>query len=150
MEIFGENLVVPDNFEKTAEGYKGYKMKNVRQPQAVCNPQTVLFCKKLSIDDPLTLILNLDLSVDNAAEGATDLSIDRTFVDSEVSTTTPVQKKMVLNLPKPVNDDDVPETEELQNPETPECVQSPVEEAADEPNSSKKFKRRNASIYQND
>ncbi|XP_044270846.1 lariat debranching enzyme [Tribolium madens] len=121
---FGD-LVVPNNFEKTSEGYCGHKTKNFTQPEPVCNSQTVSFCNKLLIDDPLSLIINL----------STNSVID----DSNVSKT---PRKLVL--PQPVNESE--SFEEFFSAEVTETeIEAPVEEQL---NSSKTFKRRNASIYQ--
>lgn len=143
---FGDNLIVPNNFEKTAEGFSGYNTSNnVKQPEAVSNPQTVLFCQKLLIDDPLNLILKLDTSASSISLGAD--SANTTFIDSDVTIVSP-QKKIVLDLPEPVSsnvsfeenfsfrEDKQPEMEEETN----------IEEVS---NVTTKFKRRNASMYGN-
>ncbi|XP_972250.2 lariat debranching enzyme [Tribolium castaneum] len=155
LNLFGD-LVVPNNFEKTAEGYSGHKTKNLTQPVPVCNSQTVLFCKKLGIDDPLNLILNL------STNSAIDLSAN-SLGDDSASKTTP--RKIVLDLPQPVNES-VPTfvDETISQPELNETVEEmevPVEEKSncgkevevpveEKPNCGKAFKRRNASMYQND
>ncbi|RZC39364.1 lariat debranching enzyme, partial [Asbolus verrucosus] len=176
LQCFGNNLLVPNNFEKTALGYTGRNIKKIKQPEAVCNLQTVLFCKKLLVDDPLNIILNLDVSVNSIiSEGATEITIDdQTFIDeSDSSLTSQTKKKVALNLPQPVQDsvafeDNPPKTcEESYSEENQrnnaELVQNVISKSNKElvkatpldceiapENSNKKFKRRNASMYQSE
>jgi lariat debranching enzyme len=167
---FGDNLQVPNNFEKTAEGYSGQKNFNrkINQPKAVSNPQTVLFCNRLLIDDPLNTILKLDLSASKVFEGATDVSVgDETFIDeTDISLNSPLQKKIILNLPQPVSetvvfeDSSQQEREQNENEDSSKVTQDAINEGNEdtgvetrddsETSLSKKFKRRNASIYQSD
>jgi lariat debranching enzyme len=167
---FGDNLQVLNNFEKTAEGYSGQKNFNrkINQPKAVSNPQTVLFCNRLLIDDPLNTILKLDLSASKVFEGATDVSVgDETFIDeTDISLNSPLQKKIILNLPQPVSetvvfeDSSQQEREQNENEDSSKVTQDAINEGNEdtgvetrddsETSLSKKFKRRNASIYQSD
>lgn len=59
-----DDLRIPNNFVKTAAGYTGGVLKcNSKQPEARLNPQTSSFCKKLSVDDPVALLIKNSGSV---------------------------------------------------------------------------------------
>lgn len=55
---FHKNLVIPKNFEVTAEVYNPSEPNlQPQQPKPTLNPQTTLLCNLLDIDDPLSLVL---------------------------------------------------------------------------------------------
>lgn len=57
---FDGNLVIPNNFERTAAPYDpNNRPPMTHQPKPVKNPQTVEFCNILEIDDPLNLVVIL-------------------------------------------------------------------------------------------
>lgn len=60
-EKFGGNLVIPQNFTQTVAPFERNDHSGSaggRQPQAQINPQTMAFCDRLCIDDPMGLLLN--------------------------------------------------------------------------------------------
>lgn len=68
------NLIVPNNFERTAPPYDpNQEPRTIYQPEPVTNPQTEKFCKMLKIDDPLN-------SVRIPSVGKFNLSVDFTKV----------------------------------------------------------------------
>ncbi|KAF5272709.1 hypothetical protein FQA39_LY07736 [Lamprigera yunnana] len=142
------NLVVPENFEKTAVGHDVENlMKIVKQPQPKINSQTTLFCNALSVDDPLNLLgaleNNLDVSSnDDSTSTEEDEDLYETFIKN-----TPLK----LNLPKPkydVNNDSF-EISAICDSTSLLSNESFTVKAEDEvsPSDAKKFKRRNASLY---
>ncbi|XP_022110088.1 lariat debranching enzyme A-like [Acanthaster planci] len=57
-EIFQDNLKVPLSFTQTVRVHDpANPVKNPTQPKAAVNPQTALFCSKLSITDPFAAIM---------------------------------------------------------------------------------------------
>lgn len=57
---FDGNLVIPNNFERTAAPYDpNNRPPKTFQPKPVKNPQTTNFCNILDIDDPLNLVVIL-------------------------------------------------------------------------------------------
>ncbi|KAJ8965672.1 hypothetical protein NQ314_003954 [Rhamnusium bicolor] len=131
---FDSGLKVPNNFEKSAPAYSSTSPKKnskVNQPEAKLNPQTVLFCEILSIDDPICLIseisgTSLSLSFD---QSLTDSFINDT-IDNDTSTlsldSTPTKRLSNLSLPEPkldVSDDFESDTkDDMEELET--CSQS--------------------------
>lgn len=170
------NLKVPKNFRPTAVAYQpGSALKPV-QPEAKLNPQTVELCELLSIDDPVCLISEqqgLNISVDTSFfDNSTFLEdTDDSSDYTDKKTVTP------LKLPEPKLDDScsdnvgecsVSGTLSHQIEErlamTPDCSddgsskRSPkrcigtedgkgLTETTNSTPTTKKFKRRNASIY---
>lgn len=60
LQRFDGNLIVPNNFERTAPPYNpNNRPPMTQQPKPVKNPQTVEFCNILEIDDPLNLVVIL-------------------------------------------------------------------------------------------
>lgn len=148
LDKFKENLMVLENFEKTADSYNPEEKKTyVKQPmEATVNPQTVQFCNTLGVDDPINLIcdmLNTSLnSYEQKSETSTSFSSERTS----------------LVLPDPVSDasDILTDSffEENRSSQEETVSNSEKEEEVQVNNDSvpavKKFKRRNADIYTND
>lgn len=186
-EIFGGDLTIPENFQKTAPGYqKNDTNKHFKQPLPVCNPQTMKFCQKLQIDDPLNLILSInsklyqEISVKDEINQSLDLSrnaenttfIDETVILDEKSLNNTIGSpvKLVLNLPQPVmggcgknlTDEEINETSSsnlIQKNDEISKKTSEIDKSFDENDKIegkmdestpmiKKFKRRNAEIYQ--
>lgn len=171
LEKFGHNLEVPLNFVPTAPTYDPNDCKkNAEQPIGQTNPQTQLFCEKLSIDDPTNLVLNIS----NNSTSQLDVSSTFTppasatpFVSRSVElkqskinlslpeSPVPPLKKLNLTLPPPKNLDlstDSIETKSLQH----EVLNSSFDstdnsfletEGLTSTPQTKKFKRRNESIY---
>lgn len=144
------NLEVPENFEKTADGYQpdNSNRGHVRQPSPRTNPQTTLFCKILGIDDPLNLLgaltneLKFESSLtDDSTSTEDDSDVYETFIKS-----TPAK----LSLPKPKFDtsDNTDLSAICKNTclSDEEIVVKELEEEVS-PSNPKKFKRRNASLY---
>lgn len=92
----------------------------MQQPQAQTNPQTKYFCDRLSVDDPLDILLK-SLGIDDAytaLDENQDISVNQTFIeDSEIletSTSTESSMKLKLSLPKPKHEfNEEPEQTEL-------------------------------------
>eukprot|EP00092_Neocalanus_flemingeri_P002869 GFUD01003067.1.p1 GENE.GFUD01003067.1~~GFUD01003067.1.p1 ORF type:complete len:534 (-),score=131.91 GFUD01003067.1:157-1701(-) len=61
VKTFNNDFDIPYNFEQTALSYKAtgdrLNMRQVPKPQATTNSQTTSFCSKLSIFDPMALLL---------------------------------------------------------------------------------------------
>lgn len=166
LEKFGGNLKVPQNFEKTAPGYCSNILPTVMQHNNILfNPQTVLFCKTLNIDDPLKIITNLDynqLSANSITDDTTDVSVGNvTFIDDSDIIVNSVEPRTTLRLPSPVNtsinenftatDESLQPNNDLKHAPDKPCEQTEVE-VLDEKKletTRKVFKRRNASLYEN-
>lgn len=108
LESFGNNLIVPQNFEKTASGYcSNISPTVIQHDNIVFNPQTILFCKTLSIDDPIKIIMNVDynqLSTNMIDDNDIDNSVGNlTFIDDSDLIINSVEDRSTLRLPSPVN-----------------------------------------------
>lgn len=61
IRLMDGNLRIPQNFTATAETYNQSKgkprMEMVQMPPSRLNPQTTTLCNRLSIDDPMALLL---------------------------------------------------------------------------------------------
>lgn len=54
------DLTIPNNFKQTAPSYCPWRESRTNyQPKAIKNPQTIEFCERLGIDDPLNLVTML-------------------------------------------------------------------------------------------
>lgn len=63
------DLTIPNNFERTAPPYDPNRRPPMtHQPKPVKNPQTIEFCNRLDIDDPLTLVVLLSGGEINPSE----------------------------------------------------------------------------------
>lgn len=61
LKRFRNDLKIPENFVQTAPAYDPTAANQVESPiQVKQNPQTVEFCERLGIDDPMTLLVNED------------------------------------------------------------------------------------------
>ncbi|KAB0792623.1 hypothetical protein PPYR_14582 [Photinus pyralis] len=154
---FSENLVIPHNFTKTAKGHvEGpLQRKFSHQPRPKLNPQTTLFCKTLNVDDPMVLLGALDEtdgrleSGDSAdstdSEGSTDSEVEDDAVIYETFISTMPTK---FKLPKPKVEQ--PDLSAMTNtspvPNEPDSIA--VENDSSTPSHPKKFKGRNASLYE--
>nr|CAD7437410.1 unnamed protein product [Timema bartmani] len=69
LKKFGNNLVIPLNFTTTVTSFSSEgenssqtstpaRERYPSQPQAQINPQTMAFCERLSVDDPMALLLD--------------------------------------------------------------------------------------------
>lgn len=96
-------LTIPANFTKTVVVYNPLNIDRSKQkPQATLNAQTLEFCKKLEIDDPVQLIL---LSQNILDSSCSDINLDMSFTPSEGLVSTPVKRiSWPLDLPNPKND----------------------------------------------
>lgn len=61
-KIFGNDLIIPDNFTKTVEPFDPSKeslrdLRTTEPPFVRFNPQNEDFCRRLGVDDPIELIL---------------------------------------------------------------------------------------------
>ncbi|KAJ8971272.1 hypothetical protein NQ317_001174 [Molorchus minor] len=172
---FSGDLAVPKNFEKSVPGFSANntpkKMKNIKQPEAKLNPQTVLFCETLSIDDPICLVseangTNISLTIDQSFndQNTIDSFINDT-VEVDISTSsiesTPSKMLSALSLPDPKSemvDDFESDAKDNTEEELDTCSQSSgdigvlvsVEKKKCDSPVTKKFKRRNAELYTND
>lgn len=167
------NLKVPKNFKPTAVAYQAGSALKPVQPQAKLNPQTVELCELLSIDDPICLISErqgLNISVDAS------FFENSTFLDDTDDSSDCADKKAVtpLKLPEPkldsvgecsvllsdqieerlaMSSDSLDEGSSKRSPKrcNLETEDGGLSETSTGPVNStpttKKFKRRNASIY---
>lgn len=80
--VLQNNFVVPDNFVKTAVTYnKNSPNKRMEQPEPLQNQQTILFCQKFNIDDPLVLLMESSGdSFQHSVDFNTDDSLNETFI----------------------------------------------------------------------
>ena len=83
--LFGGDLEVPFNFEQTALAFKEtgarINMRNVGPPQATVNKQTTVFCSKLGIHDPMSLLVGDNNSVSQYQSQPTMLVRDSNEID---------------------------------------------------------------------
>lgn len=113
MQRFDNDFTIPKNFVKTAPAYdKNSPKKKSHNPTAIQNPQTVQFCEKLAIDDPLQLIsdnsgIPLSLSMEESFNNTT--FIDDTLEGDQlsVSMSSPSKKLGSLSLPEPKMDSSI-------------------------------------------
>lgn len=167
------DLKIPDNFCRTVEPYNIQKNLDVsmdfEQPKSQINPQTMSFCDRLGIDDPLSLAM-----VMNGHELSHSRSFDDSLNDSSVlmdsseqldcsvnsSQCSPLKRISLLSmLPKPRADDSNPDELDIDGdePVRTEVIDSsgkvesgPADDEERQPDITppiKKFKRRNQSIY---
>ncbi|KAF2904181.1 hypothetical protein ILUMI_02001 [Ignelater luminosus] len=165
---FSNNLVVPRNFTKTAEAYnpQNPKSRYVKSPSPYINNQTVEFCNKLEVDDPLVLLnafsTNIGLKEEDgltAAESQDDL-LSTEDEESEAYETfnkiTP--SKLSLSLPKPKYDSTQSTNFSVDSESTISVfcestssdtsgIVNDIHMSKDDSPMIKKFKRRNADIY---
>ncbi|KAL7050844.1 hypothetical protein ACKWTF_004244 [Chironomus riparius] len=178
LKKFNNDLTIKHNFKQTVNGYDpewdGGNFNNLKMPDPSINIQTVEFCDKLGIDDPLLIVSNLNnvkVHVPNYTISDQEAFKDCNIVSDKQATAT---KKPQLSLPKPINndeidlddlDDDIEDSEALKSTKSPQVkaeirqeekieVQSELEEPTkveekvniEEP-AAKKFKRRNQDLY---
>ncbi|GLV44387.1 lariat debranching enzyme [Carabus blaptoides fortunei] len=75
LQKFGGNLIVPENFTRTALAYSptDEDVDSVGdQPACQINRQTEIFCRTLGIDDPVPLALMLSGNVSSVQKEATN------------------------------------------------------------------------------
>ncbi|ROT77735.1 Lariat debranching enzyme [Penaeus vannamei] len=88
IQMMGCNMRVPLDFVPTAQSYESSqgkpKMEQVHMPQPLLNPQTIAFCDKLGLDDPLAILLGAK----RKAQSSPKLSPpNRSLNDSELNIT---------------------------------------------------------------
>lgn len=119
LKKFNNNLTIPENFSTTATPYDGNSSLQHRangQVLAQVNPQTMVFCDKLGIDDPMGLLLMFASCSPNSSHISTcslpsfltpEKPGDVTSVSlaEEESPAKPV--RLSLNLPCPLNSDSI-------------------------------------------
>lgn len=168
---FDDNLVVPKNFQRVPSlgNTSRQNNSNDKQPSLQINAQTTELCEKLGIDDPLVLLLRSSCTVDTPNVQTSDqMNTTVSFIDYESDTydedtnvqvdeTVSESNNFKLNLPSPkiitdaiLEEDDFdkegPKKEIVLDNEASDVGKSrEVNESCNIP--SKKFKRRNANIY---
>ncbi|VEN49159.1 unnamed protein product [Callosobruchus maculatus] len=147
-ERFNYDLTVPNNFCRTSAVYNKDAQKV--KPQAQLNPQTIDFCEKLALDDPVVLVaenMNIKLNI------STDQSLNDSFMDTTDNSCENSLGKISLPEPKG-NNESSSEEDESESSSTSEeedtnvaakeggvlITESPVP---------KKLKRRNQELYKN-
>ncbi|KAL0270891.1 UNVERIFIED_CONTAM: hypothetical protein PYX00_008164 [Menopon gallinae] len=174
LKRFKNDLKVPHNFTVTVPPYNPKSSnQGSRRLQPNINPQTVQFCEKLGIDDPISLLLNEDgLNTSNSSFSMNSFD-SSSFVaptDSELESSSSSFQgfsplvtgrdtlRTPLKLPKPLNSSDIsvddcvtstPYKEEVQ-PENDSVSVDDTEKTVDIDESAsgpKKFKRRNLAMY---
>lgn len=181
LKKLNNDLTIKHNFKQTVNGYDpewdATNFNNLKMPQPSLNIQTIEFCDKLGIDDPLLIVSNLNnvkVHVPNYTISDQEAFKDCNIVSDKQATT----KKPQLSLPKPINDDEInlddldddaeDNEEALKSTKSPEInaetkeetieVNSELEEPKkveeeikieenDQQPAAKKFKRRNQEIY---
>ncbi|KAJ9575911.1 hypothetical protein L9F63_007223 [Diploptera punctata] len=119
---FDGNFVIPQNFTQTVVPFEEHdKCTGGMQPQAQINPQTMVFCDRLSIDDPMSLLLNSPN--DSCLESSQNQII---LIMSWLMTAwSYLPRRLSLALPSPQNSD---VDEPMKNPEeimvSSDCVQN--------------------------
>lgn len=126
LKRFDNSMIIPKNFEATAEAYDPNQQQNRKayQPKPTLNPQTSLFCDLLDIDDPLNMVLTMsgeeltrtsfieELNATGNADLRTPEGSDTEDLDTSYSSTaatangmTPLKKRLSLfaTLPPPKN-----------------------------------------------
>nr|XP_023018914.1 lariat debranching enzyme [Leptinotarsa decemlineata] len=105
---FDSDLLVPENFTRTAPAYNPTMTtkEKAKQPEPTLNPQTVLFCEKLAVDDPVSQVSELDGTTLNISHNSTMSFIDDTFDSDEhnSSNSSSIRKLLNLSLPDPKGD----------------------------------------------
>lgn len=170
MEIFkkfNENLVIPKNFSQTAKGYNAEDPKKsyVLQASAVVNPQTTQLCDLLDLDDPVERLKGLNVSSSLSFSEQQDSSLNCTsFVDDTDVSTSEIDlsqgednssfRRTSLVLPEPKCSTPNVGLSDLKDARALTLNESLNEELTAEdtttPPQQKKFKRRNASMYENE
>lgn len=113
LQKFDKNLTIPLNFEKSVQEYKPEaNTKYVQMPEARTNSQTEIFCKKLSIDDPLQLILLNEPTTPNHSspllnnltpeQDSVISSHDLSFNNSDADCSTPTKGSSLMFIPRSV------------------------------------------------
>lgn len=172
LQRFDNSLLVPTNFCKTAPAYQADSPQkgSKEHPEAKLNPQTVLFCEKLAVTDPVKLISgNINVSLDaspNQTWGSSFIN-DSVLEDENDSKSLGTVKKLgSLSLPNPklnfsedLIDEDVEKpkevcvthlTEEPSLAEENEVSIAEKEEKPSEEPTPRKLKRRNMGLYQSE
>ncbi|KAJ8959496.1 hypothetical protein NQ318_022193 [Aromia moschata] len=151
---FNGDLRVPNNFEKSAPAYDpARKAGKTPQLEAKLNPQTVLFCEKLAVDDPVCLSLTDSFINDTVDADTSNVSVE----------STPSKKFGCLSLPEPKvdlsedlesdakeNTEEELDTNSQSSGDNVVLVAGVVEGPDCDSPTPKKFKRRNAELYNND
>ncbi|XP_042863744.1 lariat debranching enzyme-like [Penaeus japonicus] len=88
IQLMGCDLRIPLDFVPTAQSYESSqgkpRMEQVHMPQPLLNPQTIAFCDKLGLDDPLAILLGAK----RKAQSSPKLSPpSRSLNDSELNIT---------------------------------------------------------------
>ncbi|CAG9824892.1 unnamed protein product [Phaedon cochleariae] len=178
---FDNDLTVPKNFVKTAAAFDpGAPKTKPKPPEPVLNPQTVLFCDKLAVDDPVSQASENDgTQMDQSIASLTASFIDDTIENDSLNSSqlTPL-KRLNLSLPDPkveeedkdmfddsaasVEENEKSQEENVKSEEKDSSLakveQSRSEDAKEveevvmacDSPTPKKLKRRNIEMYQND
>lgn len=172
---FNNDLTIKNNFKQTCNGYDpnwdGKNFNNLKMPQPSLNIQTIEFCEKLGVDDPLLIasnINNVKVHVPNYTKSDQEVFKDCNIVSDKQALVT----KSQLILPKPINSDEIDLDDlddDVEDNEASKCTKSSeadaemkgekievkseleeptkIEEIEIEAPAVKKFKRRNQEIY---
>lgn len=102
----GCDLRIPLDFVPTAQSYESSqgkpRMEQVHMPQPLLNPQTIAFCDKLGLDDPLAILLGAK----RKAQSSPKLSPpSRSLNDSELNIT--LDSSKISNNPDEVRQPDL-------------------------------------------
>ncbi|CAH1995499.1 unnamed protein product [Acanthoscelides obtectus] len=144
-ERFNYDLIVPNNFCRTAPVYS----KNAQKVKlkALLNPQTIEFCEKLALDDPVMLVaenLNIKLNI------STDLSYTESLIDTTANSCENSLGK--ISLPDPKGDERSSSEEDSGSSSTSDEENTNVADKGEGnlPGASpvpKRLKRRNEELY---
>lgn len=170
---FENDLIVPKNFARTASAFNSGAVKKgcAQQPQCQPNPQTTSFCQRLSVADPIELIKPyaespkvtvcnspVDASSDSfVSTPRTKLSLPKPkFEDKDDSIEGTIEDNISFHIDTSagnINEDlaqaDTSGTNDSKNLTLKEEINSEVNKrvVSQTDSGTKKFKRRNASIY---
>lgn len=104
------DLTIKNNFKQTCNGYNPEwderNFNNLKMPHPSLNIQTIEFCEKIGIDDPLQIASNFNnvkVHVPNYTKSDQEAFKDCNIVSDKHAPTTKPQ----LVLPKPINNDEI-------------------------------------------
>lgn len=141
---FENNLKIPNNFVKTVKEHSDNPRSH--RVSIKLNPQTQQFCEKVNVQDPVEILLKLNKITLTESDEDVTLDCDETLNSSR-------ETKLTLNLPPPKQSFDAADDEILaENTSFVTKVSESIPEVdiVEDPKPTGKFKRRNASLYENE
>ncbi|XP_034251071.1 lariat debranching enzyme [Thrips palmi] len=122
---FSGNLKIPLNFSQTVQAYSSSDRSGNKQPAARVNPQTMAFCDRLGIDDPIALLLQGEgkypssygsvSSIQDPIHPNNDLSEDKSVSTGSNECLAPKPRLQGLKLPSPKMSYETPASDSSEN-----------------------------------